>query len=87
MNFTNQYLFFQKREFIGSVWVTFGTRQDAEDFFELRRELRFDGQKLNMKWKKDYIANRIEFNDEFIEESIERTVAAIGFNSKVRSGI
>ena len=37
-----------------------------------------------MKWKKDYIANRIEFNDEFIEESIERTVAAIGFNSKVR---
>ena len=40
-----------------------------------------------MKWKKDYIANRIEFNDEFIEESIERTVAAIGFNSKVRSGI
>jgi len=73
---------YTKREFIGSVWVTFGTRQDAEDFFELRRELRFDGQKLNMKWKKDYIANRIEFNDEFIEESIERTVAAIGFNSK-----
>ena len=52
--------FFQKREFIGSVFVTFGTLQDAENFFELRRELVFkDGRKLSIKWRKDYDENRI----------------------------
>lgn len=71
----------KKREFIGSVFVTFGTLQDAENFFELRRDLKFkDGRKLSIKWKKEYDENRIEFNDEFIDESIERTVFIQGFD-------
>jgi len=71
----------KKREFIGSVFVTFGTLQDAENFFELRRELVFkDGRKLSIKWKREYDENRIEFNDEFIEESIEKTVFVQGFD-------
>ena len=62
-NIENNFFFFffiQKREFIGSVFVTFGTLQDAENFFELRRELVFkDGRKLSIKWKREYDENRI----------------------------
>ena len=36
-------------------YLSHGTLQDAENFFELRRDLKFkDGRKLSIEWKKQY---------------------------------
>jgi len=70
-----------KREFMGSVFVTFGSRQDAEEFFQDRhRHLIFRGRKLQAKWQRDFLQSRAEFNDEFDEEAIEKTVYVSGFD-------
>ena len=70
---------------MGSVFVTFGSRQDAEEFFQDRhRHLIFRGRKLQAKWQRDFLQSRAEFNDEFDEEAIEKTVYVSGFDKLVR---
>ena len=74
----------QAREFIGSVFVTFKTRRDAEAFFEKKGTLRSkNGDNLKMKWKDEYLKDRKNFNDEFDEETIDRIVLVDGFNKEV----
>lgn len=73
----------KEREFIGSVFVTFKTRQDAEAFSAKRGAIKFkDGRNLRIKWKEEYLKDRKNFNDEFNEATIERTILVDGFNTK-----
>ena len=71
---------------MGSVFLTFGSRQDAEEFFRNRhRHLIFKGRKLQAKWQRDFFRSRAEFNDDLDEEAIEKTVYISGFDKLVRS--
>jgi len=70
-----------KREFLGSVFISFETIFDAEQFYKNRRNLLFKGsQKLKVKWHKEWHNDRTHFNDIFEEDTIERTVLASGFD-------
>jgi hypothetical protein len=69
---------------MGSVFITFATRRDATRFFEERGKLLFtDSRQLRVKWQKDFQNDRSDFNDEFNEETINRTVLVGGFDKQV----
>ena len=69
---------------MGSVFVTFATRRDAEDFYQNRRQsLSFKDRKLGTKWQKDFFNAKAVFNDEFDENAVLRTVLVSGFDNKV----
>ncbi len=74
-----------KREFLGSIFLTFATRQDAVNFFESNRQsLVFgDQRKLKVKWQKDFFSDRALFNDVFDKETITKTLYISGFDKQV----
>jgi len=73
----------RNRQFMGSVFVTFGTRQDAEDFYtNWRHKLIFKERKLQAKWQRDFYNSRAVFNDEFDETTILKTLYVSGFDKK-----
>ena len=74
-----------KREFLGSVFVTFGSKSDANDFFKDQRlnRLTFKGRKLKAKWQRDFLNDRAEFNDELDEAALDRTIYVSGFDKLV----
>ena len=68
---------------MGSVFVTFGTRQDAEDFYtNWRHKLIFMERKLKAKWQRDFFNARAVFNDEFDETTVSKTLYVSGFDKK-----
>ena len=68
---------------MGSVFVTFGTRQAAEDFYtNWRHKLIFKERKLQTKWQRDFYNSRAVFNDEFDESTILKTLYVSGFDKK-----
>ena len=70
---------------MGSLFLTFATRQDAEDFYKNRRQsLSFKDRKLQTKWQKDFFNAKTVFNDEYDETTVLRTVYVSGFDNKVR---
>ena len=70
---------------MGSLFLTFATRQDAEDFYKNRRQsLSFKDRKLQTKWQKDFFNAKTVFNDEYDETIVLRTVYVSGFDNKVR---
>ena len=70
---------------MGSLFLTFATRQDAEDFYKNRRySLSFKDRKLQAKWQKDFFNAKTVFNDEYDESIVLRTVYVSGFDNKVR---
>lgn len=73
-----------KREFLGSIFLTFATRQDAVNFFESHRQsLVFGDQKrLKVKWQKDFFSDRALFNDVFDKETIGKTLYISGFDKQ-----
>jgi len=73
-----------KREFLGSIFLTFATRQDAVNFFESNRQsLVFgDQRKLKVKWQKDFFSDRALFNDVFDKETITKTLYISGFDKQ-----
>jgi len=73
----------RNRQFMGSVFVTFGTRQAAEDFYtNWRHKLIFKERKLQTKWQRDFYNSRAVFNDEFDESTILKTLYVSGFDKK-----
>jgi len=73
----------RNRQFMGSVFVTFGTRQDAEDFYtNWRHKLIFKERKLQAKWQRDFYNSRAVYNDEFDETTILKTLYVSGFDKK-----
>jgi len=73
----------RNRQFMGSVFVTFGTRQDAEDFYtNWRHKLIFMERKLKAKWQRDFFNARAVFNDEFDETTVSKTLYVSGFDKK-----
>lgn len=69
---------------MGSVFVTFATRQDAMNFHEKGLNgLEYRNCKLRVKWQTAYLNDRIEFNDEFSKESIFNTLYFSGFDKLV----
>jgi len=72
-----------QRHFMGSLFLTFATRQDAEDFYKNRRQsLSFKDRKLQTKWQKDFFNAKTVFNDEYDETTVLRTVYVSGFDNK-----
>ena len=70
---------------MGSLFLTFATRQDAEEFYKNRRHsLSFKDRKLQTKWQKDFFNAKTVFNDEYDETIVLRTVYVSGFDNKVR---
>ena len=70
---------------MGSLFLTFATRQDAEEFYKNRRQsLSFKDRKLQTKWQKDFFNAKTVFNDEYDETIVLRTVYVSGFDNKVR---
>jgi hypothetical protein len=70
---------------MGSLFLTFATRQDAEEFYKNRRQsLSFKDRKLQTKWQKDFFNAKTVFNDEYDENIVLRTVYVSGFDNKVR---
>ena len=70
---------------MGSLFLTFATRQDAEEFYRNRRQsLSFKDRKLQTKWQKDFFNAKTVFNDEYDETIVLRTVYVSGFDNKVR---
>lgn len=70
---------------MGSLFLTFATCQDAEDFYKNRRQsLSFKDRKLQTKWQKDFFNAKTVFNDEYDETTVLRTVYVSGFDNKVR---
>ena len=76
-----------KREFLGSIFLTFATRQDAVNFFENNRQsLVFsDQRKLKVKWQKDFLNDKALFNDVFDKETIRQTLYISGFDKQVHT--
>jgi len=73
----------RNRQFIGSVFVTFATRQDAEDFYtNWRQKLIFKGRKLQAKWQRDFLNARADFNDAFDKTTVLKTLYVSGFDKK-----
>jgi len=71
------------RQFMGSVFVTFATRQDAEEFYgNWRHRLIFKDRKLKTKWQRDYLNAKAVFNDEFDENTVLRTIYVSGFDKQ-----
>ena len=69
---------------MGSVFVTFATRQDAEDFYtNWRQKLIFKGRKLQAKWQRDFLNARADFNDAFDKTTVLKTLYVSGFDKKV----
>ena len=72
-----------KREFLGSIFLTFATRQDAQNFYENRQSLVFsDQRKLKVKWQKDFLNDKTLFNDVFDKDIINRTLYISGFDKE-----
>lgn len=70
---------------MGSVFVTFATCRDAEDFYRDRHHrLIFRDRKLKAKWQREFFRERAEFNDDFDKETIETTIYVSGFDKIVR---
>ena len=70
---------------MGSLFLTFATCQDAEDFYKNRRHsLSFKDRKLQATWQKDFFNAKTVFNDEYDETIVLRTVYVSGFDNKVR---
>ena len=70
---------------MGSLFLTFATRHDAEDFYKNRRQsLSFKDRKLQTKWQKDFFNAKTVFNDEYDETTVLRPVYVSGFDNKVR---
>ena len=70
--------------FMGSIFLTFATRQDAQNFYENRQSLVFsDQRKLKVKWQKDFLNDKTLFNDVFDKETIHRTLYISGFDKEV----
>lgn len=73
----------ENREFLGSIFLTFATRQDAVNFFDNRQSLVFsDQRKLKVKWQKDFFNDKTLFNDVFDKETIHRTLYISGFDKE-----
>ena len=70
---------------MGSVFVTFASRSDAEEVLRNRHhQLIFKGKKLKAKWQREFNQDKAEFNDEFDADNIERTIYVSGFDKLVR---
>lgn len=66
---------------LGSAFVTFGTRESAEDF--LCQEVEFQGQRLISEWCQDDCVETAQYNDTFDEEYIHKTVWVNGFGNQL----
>ena len=66
--------------FIGSCFVTFDTREAAKKLYERRHGLTYKNKSLLTMWKSDFHSQRSNFNDEFDEVILERTVWVHGFD-------
>ena len=66
--------------FIGSCFVTFETREAAKKLYERRHGLMYKNRSLLTMWKSDFHSQRSNFNDEFDEVILERTVWVHGFD-------
>jgi len=73
------------RQFLGSVFVTFETRQAARKLVRLahsERGLRYKGDlKLSVKFQKEFLDQRAEDNDEFLPDHVSRTLFIQGFDN------
>jgi len=73
----------RNRQFMGSVFVTFAKRQDAEDFYtNWRHKLIFKERKLQAKWQRDFFNAKAVFNDAFDKTTVLKTLYVSGFDKK-----
>lgn len=77
------------RRFLGSVFVTFNSKSLAKDFMDraiLQKNkseepsLTYNGQKLKVITVRQYHQRRVENNDQFLEDTVKRTVYVQGFD-------
>jgi len=65
-------------QFLGSVFVVFGTRQAAESF--LSQTVTYRSRPLYAKLQRDYLVKKPEHNDKFDRDALPRTVWVHGFD-------
>lgn len=73
------------RQFLGSVFVTFGTLQAAKDFLRKVNNseegcMKYKGRKLTAKYQREFLDSRLEDNDEFVAFKAGRTLFVQGFD-------
>lgn len=68
-------------KFLGSVFVTFGTREAAESF--LQQSISFKGRRLVSKFQREFMDEKVEYNDTFEPDMALKTVWVHGFDREV----
>ena len=68
-------------QFLGSVFVTFGSREAAEKFLEQKHF--YQGKALVAKFQRDFLDEKVEYNDTFDPDTALRTVWVHGFDREV----